>query len=161
MPDIRVVGIGEYLTAQAPVQIAAYGLGSCAGVAIYDTITGYGALAHSLLPSHPPGTSRYRSARYTDIAIQLMLEQLIKSGCATSTLVAKLAGGAAMYDGLYREGETGIGERNTDSARETLVKLSIPIAAEDIGGTIGRSMVFDLKSGLITIRTLHHRDTIL
>lgn len=159
MPETLVVGIGEYIACTAPSRLVSYGIGSCAGIAIYDASKRMGALAHTLLPDSRHSMLQEQSAKYTDIAIEQMLAQLLKSGCDRKMLVAKLAGGATMFDTLYRSGQTGIGERNIEAARAALARHSIPVAAEDVGGTIGRSMFFDLESGLVTIRTLSRHET--
>lgn len=159
MPEPLVVGIGEYIASAAPARLASYGIGSCAGIAIYDAGRRMGALAHSLLPNSSQYLLPEQSAKYTDIAIELMLARLVKSGCDRESLVAKLAGGSTMFDTLYRTGQTGIGERNIEAARAALAKHSIRVTGEDVGGTIGRSMFFDLESGLVTIRTLSRHDT--
>lgn len=158
MPETIIVGIGEYIASAAPARLASYGIGSCAGIAIYDTGKRMGALAHSLLPNSSQSLLPEQSAKYTDTAIELMLAQLVKSGCDRKSLVAKLAGGATMFDLLYRTGQTGIGERNIEAARAALARHSIPVTGEDVGGSIGRSMFFELESGLVTIRTLARHD---
>lgn len=159
MPETLIVGIGEHITAAAPYRLASYGIGSCAGIAIYDASRRMGALAHSLLPDSGNALLPEQSAKYTDTAIELMLAQLIESGCDRGALVAKLAGGATMFDALYRVGQPGIGERNIETARTVLARHAIPVVAEDVGGTIGRSMFLDLESGVVTIRSLASHDT--
>ncbi len=161
MADTLIVGIGEFAATASPNRIASYGLGSCVGIVLYAPRARYGALAHALLPRHTENSYALRSAKYADCAVELMYRHVIESGCDTQGLVAKLAGGSAMFDDLYRQGQQGIGQRNLEAARETLDNLGIAIAGEDVGGNIGRSMIFDLESGLVTIRTLTAQDTIL
>lgn len=161
MPEIHVIGIGEFRTSSAPDRLISYGLGSCVAIALYDPATCRGALSHSLLPHLPPGSGTGQSAKYVETAVELMLEGLLESGCDSSGLVAKLAGGATMFEELYRTGEPGIGERNIAAARDALLRHSVPLVAEEVGGTTGRSISFDLSNGLITIRSLYRTDLTL
>ena len=62
-----------------------------------------------------------------------------------------LAGGAALFaDVLSVNGR--VGERNVAAARAALAAAGIPIVAEDIGGTAGRSVSFDVGSGALAVR---------
>ncbi len=69
-------------------------LGSCVGVAIYDSRAGIGGLAHIVLPSSsghagPPG-------KFVDTAVLALIDRLFALGSRQSNLAAKLAGEARM-----------------------------------------------------------------
>ncbi|OYT53184.1 MAG: hypothetical protein B6U76_08865 [Desulfurococcales archaeon ex4484_217_2] len=44
-----------------------------------------------------------------------------------------------------------IGDRNVKAAREVLREKGIPIVAEDVGGTVSRSVFFDLEAATIFV----------
>jgi chemotaxis protein CheD len=156
MKEIVTIGISEFKVASAPRIIVTYGLGSCIGIAIHDPLTQSGALAHTLLPTFPTGMTPppVKSAKYTDLAVDIMVEELLKIGCAANRLVAKLAGGASMFDPLYQTFRGNIGQRNVETARYALGRHGIAVVAEDTGADYGRSVEFHTATGAMVIRAL-------
>ena len=148
------IGISEYKTGTAPDTLVTYGLGSCLGIVLYDLGSKSGGMAHTLLPEPRPGMAIERKTKFVTTAIQLMLEDLVAMGCLKKNLVAKLFGGATMFSGLQSPDKETIGQRNIRVARETLADLEIPIIAEDTGGRFGRTLVFDLDSGQVMVRSV-------
>ena len=61
-------------------------------------------------------------------------------GCKNRSLVAKMAGGASMFE--YFGANLNIGERNAVKVRALLEEHHIKLAREDIGGKCGRSVTF-------------------
>lgn len=155
MGEVITIGISEFRVARAPGIIITYGLGSCVGIAIHDPAARIGALAHTLLPAVPEGmTLPLKSAKFTDMAVDLMVEELLKSGCAADRLVAKLAGGASMFDPFYHTFRGDIGRRNVETAHNALARHGIAVAAEDTGADYGRTVEFHTATGEMVIRAL-------
>lgn len=153
------VGISELKVAQSPVVLVSYGLGSCLGIAIYDPCSMLGGLAHTLLPE-PRGTSQNeRPAKFVRSAVAALVEELVERGADRSSLVAKVAGGANMFEALTLSCGEGVGARNIRAVRETLQQLSIPLAAEDVGGSYGRTVEFHPGSGELLIRSVRGGET--
>ena len=75
-------------------------------------------------------------------------------GAKRSRLKAKRAGGAAMFALKPGSSIGDIGKRNVQSAVETLKKLGIEIVAQDTGGNKGRTILFDVGTGQLTVRTI-------
>ena len=148
------VGISEYRIASSPEELVTYGLGSCLGVTIYDPESKRGGLAHTLLPKPRPGMDTSRKSKFVETAIRLMVEELVERGAALDCLEAKVFGGANMFESLQGEGGKSIGERNIDCARETLADLGIAITAEDVAGNFGRTLVFALATGKVTVKSV-------
>jgi len=149
------VGISEFKIASAPTILMTYGLGSCVGIALHDPVALTGGLAHTLLPAPVRGMdSMVKSAKFTCWAVDLMVEELIKCGCVAERLVAKLAGGATMFEPQHRTTHSGIGERNVTAAKEALERRGIPLVASDTGDDYGRSLEFNTVTGIITVRAL-------
>ncbi len=48
-----------------------------------------------------------------------------------------------------------IGLRNIEAVKKELERLTIPLIAEDVGGNRGRTIIFNPKSGILTIRTVN------
>lgn len=158
MADKLRVGIAEFRVARAPEILISYGLGSCLGIVLYDARLQLGGLAHTLLPGIRAGRAESRPAKHVEGAIRLMLDELLAAGSGPQHLTAKLAGGANMFESLNPASEDGIGARNISAGRQVLAKLGIPLAAEDVGGNHGRTIEFDLATGLLRVRSLRVGD---
>ncbi|MEG6617308.1 chemotaxis protein CheD [Peptococcaceae bacterium 1198_IL3148] len=148
------VGIADYKTAAAPNKIITLGLGSCVGLTLYDPKLKIGGLLHIMLPDSRQFSNVNKPAKFADLGIPLMLKELQRTGAAISRIQAKLAGGAQMFSGLDEKFVLNIGQRNADMTRSILKQLGIRIHAEEVGGNRGRTMILDLDTGLVTIRTI-------
>lgn len=153
MGDRIKVGIGEYKVAKNPETLITIALGSCVGIALFDRRTGVGGLAHIMLPdSELIRGDNKKIGKFADLAISAMLEDMEKLG-ATSSVRAKIAGGASMFKSTSNSPNMQIGERNIEAVKKELKLLDIPLLAEHTGLNIGRSMKFDLEIPTVTIRT--------
>ena len=82
-----------------------------------------------------------------DAGIFEIVDELVQAGANRERLVAKVAGGANMFESSYQTLIKSIGARNARSARKTLASLGIPILGEEVGGNRGRTVEFDLATG--------------
>jgi chemotaxis protein CheD len=151
------VGIGEYRVVEAPAVLVSLGLGSCVGVALYDPERRIGGLAHVMLPSTNGTEEAANPGKYADRAIRLMLEEMLKRGASRGRIVAKIVGGATMFKNC----KSSIGERNVESVRRVLREEGIRIVGEDTGKNYGRSIEFDIKTGLLHVRSFRHGERVL
>jgi chemotaxis protein CheD len=152
--DIVSVGIGQWAVVAAPVKIRTL-LGSCVGVVLYDRAFKVGGLAHIVLPAAPGSVDH--PGKYADTAIPGMIADFDRRlvGMAKSRLVAKLVGGASMFQISATTGANlglNIGQRNRDAIEQILAGLRIPIVARDLGGESGRRLTFDTASGIVTVK---------
>ena len=142
-----MIGIGEYRIGSFPMMTI--GLGSCIGLTLFSEKLKIGGMVHIMLPDSGGRTDR--PGKYADTAIPLLLEGLNTKGCRTSILIAKMAGGACMFE--YFGTNLNIGERNAEKVRSVLKEHQIKLIAEDIGGKVGRSVTFlPASGGKVTIR---------
>ena len=148
------VGIAEARIATAPDTLISYGFGSCIGIAIIDPHARIGGLAHALLAPGAGSTQSGNPLKYVDSAIDMVLAKLIEAGCARGALLAKMAGGAHMFEAVPREGQANIGARNAEAARQKLDALGIPLVAEDVGGDYGRTIEFNPGDGTLMVRSI-------
>ncbi|MDB4978439.1 MAG: chemoreceptor glutamine deamidase CheD [Candidatus Peribacteria bacterium] len=144
--------MGELKIASAPEVLETVGVGSCVVVIIYDPVTRTGGMVHAILPSKPATASDDGGFRYVDTSITALIHDLIGTGARRDRLVAKIAGGAHMFS-LFGDAEHGIGAQNIAKARELLHEQGITLTAEETGGSVGRSVRFDLASGICSIET--------
>ena len=82
-----------------------------------------------------------------------MIRQMERLGGLKSRMIAKIAGGAKMFDIKGSSTIGSIGERNIGAVKETLQKLKIRLIAEDVGKNYGRTIIFDSDSGDLTIKS--------
>jgi chemotaxis protein CheD len=154
MPDLpsldgqtAMIGIGEYRIGSFPMMTI--GLGSCIGLTLYDDAVKVGAMVHIMLPDSAGRTDR--PGKYADTAIALLVKELNTLGCKNRSLVAKMAGGACMFE--YFGANLNIGERNAERVRVLLKENHIQLTREDVGGKVGRSVTFiPSNHGKFTIR---------
>lgn len=148
------VGIGQIALSRDPADVlVAYGLGSCVGVTVFDPGSRVGGMVHVLLPESEGKVSDGKEpARYADWGIAVLLAELLKMGANKAHLVVKVAGGAAVLGPANAE-KFKIGVRNAEAIKEQLKRHGLRIAAEDVGGTKGRTMELHLAAGRTYVRT--------
>lgn len=154
MPELIKVGMADYKVGCNPASLISYGLGSCIGIALYDSVTRIGGLAHIMLPDSTQARSAENPAKFADTAIPLVLEEMIKLGAVRSRIVAKIAGGAQMFTFANTTDIMRVGERNAEAVRILLKKVDIRILAEDTGGNYGRTVELKLETGVYRIKTI-------
>lgn len=151
--DIRV-GIADLNIVSSPDRIITIGLGSCVGIALYDNVQKKAGLSHIMLPDSTAFTNIDNPYKYPDLAIPILLEKMIKSGCNKRNIVAKIAGGASMFDFSDKSMISNIGERNGIAVKKVLNELDITIQAEDLGGKKGRTMIVESSTGIVNLKIL-------
>lgn len=139
------VGMGQIAAARKPARLSAV-LGSCVGVAIYHPRLGVGGLAHVVLPrangrSDNPG-------KFADTAVPALLQELLRLGVPPAGLVAKIAGGACMFQ---MRGPLQIGDANIEAVRQALAQANIRLGGQHVGGTTGRRVVLDCSDGSLRV----------
>lgn len=69
-------------------------------------------------------------------------------------MVAKIAGGAKMFEMSGNSTIGNVGDRNTDMARHVLAELKIPLKAQDTGLNYGRTVILDCETGDYIIKAV-------
>ena len=154
------VSIAQARIDREPTVLKAYGLGSCVAVGLYDPQTRIGGMGHMLLPYRPEKNPLGSESKYVDAGIFQMVDELVRAGANRESLVAKITGGANMFETTYQTLINSIGARNAKSARDTLVELGIPLVGEEVGGNRGRTVEFDLASGNMMVYCAHNDEQV-
>jgi chemotaxis protein CheD len=124
-------------------------LGSCVAVCLWDRVLRLGGMNHYVLPTtsdDPP------SARFGDAAIDGLHRGMLRLGCRTECLIAKLFGGAAVLP--FGASSTTVGAQNVQVALSRLNNYGIPVIARRTGGVSGMWVRFDTESGEVLVRSL-------
>ncbi|BDG48027.1 chemoreceptor glutamine deamidase CheD [Parageobacillus sp. KH3-4] len=151
------VGIADMNVVHAPNLIRTSGLGSCVGVVIFDHLKEVAGLAHVMLPDSSMARSEaINVAKYADTAVEALIRLVVRAGGRREMLKAKMAGGAQMFSFSSKSTDAmRIGERNVEALRQQLNRFHIPIVAEDVGGSSGRTIEFNPKTTVLSIRTVN------
>lgn len=148
------IGLAEMKIAQAPAGLVTRGLGSCLGITIYDPLKKIGAMTHAMLPDIDKARIKSNPIRFVNSAIRKAVEGLEKLGSSRVHLVAKLFGGAHMFTFIASDSVLNVGQRNIEVAQSVLKELGIKVAAQEIGGTFGRTIELNLENGKVMVKTI-------
>jgi len=160
-PEIKTIKvlIGEVSLTRPPNILEAI-LGSCIGVALYDSREHLGGLAHVLLPNSEGREVGRLPGKYADVAVPRLIEAMCQFGASPNRIKAKLAGGARMFK--TNAGSAGdIGARNIEAVKSALRSMRIPVLADDLGGETGRKVTFDLLEGVLRVDDFANRSLVL
>lgn len=154
MGELIKVGMADLKVGRAPDTLATLGLGSCIGLTLYDPVSKIGGLVHYMLPDSTKLKNNTNIAKFGDTGIRELLKQVLASGANQRRLVAKIAGGACMFEmsGLSSVGN--VGARNAEAAKEILKELKIPLVAEDTGLNYGRTVELKCETGEYVIKAV-------
>lgn len=152
MSEKLVVGISDWKICRSPDSLITYALGSCVGICLYDKTTRIAGLSHIMLPDSTAiaggGTTR---PKFADTAIVDMLSAMKAQGALQTSMTAKIAGGAVMFQSA--SSQFNIGERNVEAVKRILGQLGIPIIASDTGLNYGRTVTFFAENGTLEINS--------
>lgn len=158
MSDINIikVGMADLNVVKAPHILTTLGLGSCVGIALYDSVTKIGGLAHIMLPDSKQIKNNSNVAKFADTAIVKLKEDMISAGANSNRLTAKIAGGAHMFEFKNMDDMMRIGTRNVAAVTQVLQELNVPILASDTGNNYGRTIELHTATGILLVRTIGH-----
>lgn len=156
MSNTLAVGISDFKTSKSPDTLVTYALGSCIGTVLYDPVTRIGGLSHIMLPSSSLCAIGLIDDRmkYADTAIPDLVKELESIGAMRASLKAKIIGGANMFRATGTAYTDTIGDRNIEAVRCVLARLGIPVIAEDVGASYGRTIYFLLEDGKVRIQSI-------
>ncbi len=121
-------------------------LGSCVSVCLWDKKLKIGGMNHFLYPKVE--TRDKATPQYGNVATLQVIQMMEKVGAKTNSLLAQIIGGATPPFPCKNKD---IGENNVEIARKILRSKGIKIVSEDVGGTMGRKIVFNSYTGHLMI----------
>jgi chemotaxis protein CheD len=154
--DLMVsVGIGQLRVAHSPSRLLCLGLGSCVAIAIWDSSTKIGGMAHVMLPdeSFAPKRTDNPPAKFGNAAAKALTDEMKKAGANVYVAVAKIAGGANMFRNVSPNMRD-IGLENSEAVKKALKLNHIRLIAEDVGGSLGRTVELDLDTGRLSVKNV-------
>lgn len=150
---------GEYYVTKE-LELITTVLGSCVSVCVFDPVLRMGGMNHFMLPSS--GKSEMdllsESFRYGDVAMERMINDLLRNGADKKRLVFKAFGGGQIIRHM-----TAIGERNISFLHKFMTLEGYKLEASDLGGPHPRKVLFYPNEGKVKVKRLKHmhNETIL
>ena len=124
------------------------------GTCIRDRVTGQGGMNHFMLPDGGASDSNSpvsASMRYGTYAMEVLINELLKSGARRENLEAKVFGGGAVLKGFTA---INVGERNAAFVISYLKTERIRVLAEDLNDIYPRKVYFFPRSGKVLVKKL-------
>jgi chemotaxis protein CheD len=150
---------GQYFVTRSD-EIAMTVLGSCISACIRDPVARVGGMNHFMLPEDiTRGGSAWTdpvaglSTRYGSFAMESLVNDLLKIGARRERLEVKLVGGGRILKSM-----TDVGERNIAFARDWLRLEGLRVAAEDVGDTFPRRILYFPITGRVLLFRLRSLD---
>jgi len=144
-----MVRMGELAISDTPGDVlVSLGLGSCIGLALVDKRAGVAGLAHIVLPATTGEPKSGAMNKFADHAVPALVDGMVERGASRVFMQASLVGGASMFAGTGLE----VGARNADAVRELVAGRRVPVVAEAVGGSRGRTVKVDVASGSVSVR---------
>lgn len=154
MAEMIKVGMADAKVCREPDAVVTLGLGSCVGVALYDSTSKIAGLVHVMLPDSTQVRQNQNRAKFADTGIDYLIEMMVAKGANKGMLTAKIAGGAQMFAFSGNSDMLRVGERNVEAVKVKLRQLGIRILAEDTGLNYGRTVEFHPQTGEFVIKSV-------
>ena len=92
--------------------------------------------------------------KFADTGFEELVKRVVRAGANKGRLVAKIAGGAKMFEVKGVSGIGNVGERNAAASRAKLKQLGIRLIAEDTGLNYGRTVELYPETGDFRIKAV-------
>ncbi|WP_432734674.1 chemotaxis protein CheD [Maridesulfovibrio sp. FT414] len=135
-------------------------LGSCVAISMYSRRTQQGVICHAFLPYRSEikkeSYSSIQICRYVDTAVDHLLKCMLRLGVSKKEIEVKLFGGATglTTSQVRPPSALGIGNRNVTAALKCLEDNGLYPSKMDVGGNVGRKLLFATHSGDIWMKRL-------
>jgi chemotaxis protein CheD len=160
-PNMVIVGMADLNVTKAPGALTTLGLGSCVGIALYDSRVKVAGLAHIMLPDSKSIQNNSNIAKFADTALVKLISDMVRLGAKREFMKAKIAGGAQMFAFNSTNDSMRIGDRNVDATIRLLKQAGIPLLAQETGANFGRTVELYAEDGRFLIKTIGHGNRVL
>lgn len=142
---------GEFYVTDKADETLVTVLGSCVAACIRDPRLGIGGMNHFMLPQGRTGSwgRDLESARFGNFAMEKLINELMKMGCAREALEIKVFGG-----GNVTESNIAVGTDNAQFALRYLEAERLRCIAQDLGGRFPRRIHYSAATGRVVRRLL-------
>lgn len=129
-------------------------LGSCITVCLFESVLKIGGMNHFMLPgdnntASSPVTNNTSAARYGSVAMEWLVNDIMKMGGQRQNLSAKMFGG-----GSVTSSKIDIGEQNIQFAKAYCEFEGIPVVSADVGGVCPRKLYYIPRTNDAYVKTI-------
>ncbi len=128
-------------------------LGSCVAACIRDKIIGIGGMNHFMLPHITSDrwehTRASAASRYGSVAMEYLINEILKHGGKRENLEVKLFGGGSIMQNIGN-----IGQQNIEFVKNYVKMEGLKLLAEDLGNIYPRKILFFPSTGLARVKKL-------
>jgi len=131
-------------------------LGSCVSACVRERKLGIGGMNHFMLPiDRSSGTSAWggdeasSATRYGNVAMERLINDILKLGGQRANLEFKVIGGGKVLDMTLD-----VGARNAEFVRNYLKTEGFVISAEDLGDRFARKLYYNPSTGKVRVKRL-------
>jgi chemotaxis protein CheD len=149
---------GDYYVA-ADGELISTVLGSCVSACVRDAHLRIGGMNHFMLPedrsegSGAWGSTASAATRFGNVAMERLINEILKRGGRRADLEVKLVGGGKVLDAL-----TDVGARNIRFVKEYVQAEGFRVVGEDLGDLYPRKVLYDPASGNAQVKRLARSD---
>jgi len=135
--------------------LTTYSLGSCLGIAVYDSVARAGGLLHTMLPDSnlQPEKAAQQPGMFVDTGFKALIDRIAELGAEPHRLKIYIAGGAQIMDS---SGFFNIGKKNHQALLEILARENLRVQAEQVGGLVNRTMHLNIATGGVSLKVSGH-----
>jgi len=129
-------------------------LGSCVAACIRDERAKIGGMNHFMLPVHIAhddweDTAVSATSRYGNVAMEQLINEILKYGGRRENLEVKIFGGGSMMSKIAN-----IGQQNIDFVKTYILAEGLHLIAEDVGDVYPRKILFFPLTGRARVKKL-------
>jgi chemotaxis protein CheD len=151
---VIIVGMADLKAVKTPDVLKTLGLGSCVGIALYDSVAKVAGLAHIMLPDSKAISNNQNVAKFADTALVKLVADMEKMGARKISMKAKIAGGAQMFAFNATNDNLRVGDRNVEATKRVLKDLGIKLVGEETGDSFGRTVELYADDGRFLIKAI-------
>jgi chemotaxis protein CheD len=153
---VKIIQPGEYHVSAEDEMIGTL-LGSCVAVCLHDPEARVSGMNHFMLPGRivKADIFRDRTARYGITAMVELMAQMERAGAARENLTAKVFGGGHVIVTAFETST--LPSDNIRLARVMLELEDIPIDEMNVGGSYGRKILMEAKTGRVYLKNLSRK----
>lgn len=147
-----IVGVADMKVSNDPnSELVTYSLGSCIGIAIYDTIAKVGGMLHFMLPESKldQQKAQQRPFMFADTGIPRLFKAAYELGANKSRIRVVVTGGSQVLD---QQGFFNIGNRNQMAVRKIFHRNNVIIDYSDVGGNANRTLRLAIRDGQTALK---------
>jgi len=130
-------------------------VGSCVSACIRDSVRRIGGMNHFMLPTHVSSSEKWENtqvstaSRYGSVAMEQMINEILKYGGKRQNLEVKLFGGGRIVGNMIN-----IGQRNIEFVKEYVKLENLVLLAEDLGSVYPRKILYYPNNGRVRVKKL-------